>query len=210
MRNNFINRQFKYSYHHATVILIAINVFMFILTNNYPRLLSYLALNPINVRFNHAYWQFITYMFVHANFSHLFNNMLSLLIFSVALERSIGTKEYVLYYMFTGVFAGLASYITFLLTGSWFTYLLGASGAVYAVLLLFAVVFPSARVFIFGLIPIRAPVLVAFYFIVEFSLSVVGANDGIAHYCHLFGLLFGLIYIKVRMRMKPLRRWGLL
>ena len=146
-------------------------------------------------------------MFVHANVSHLFNNMLSLLVFSIILERAIGTKEFLLYYLLCGTLAGIASYFAYLALGA-NVVLLGASGAVYAVMLLFAVMFPQARLFFFGILPIRAPLLVLIFFLIEFFSQF--AYDGVAHATHLFGMLFGYIYIRVRLRIKPLRAWGLL
>lgn len=207
VRNSIINRQFRYCYHYGALILILINIGVYMVTTIYPGIIYYLSMVPSFVHNYHWYWQFFTYMFVHANFSHLFSNMLSLLLFSFMLERAIGTKEFLLYYLLCGTLAGVASYFTYVFTGT-HAILLGASGAVYAVLLLFAVAFPSSRIFLFGILPIRAPLLVLVYFIIEFFGQF--AYDGVAHATHLFGMLFGYIYIRVRMRIKPLRVWGLL
>ena len=207
VRNSIINRQFKYSYNYGALILILINVGVYLITTVYPRLMYYLAMVPAFVHYNHWYWQFFTYMFVHGSFSHLFSNMLSLLIFSIALERAIGTKEFILYYLLCGTLAGVSTYGMDLLTGSG-SILLGASGATYAILLLFAVIFPSSIIFIFGIIPVRAPLLVLIYFAIEFFRQF--SYDGIAHLTHLFGMLFGYLYIRIRLRIKPLRVWGLI
>ena len=82
--------------------------------------------------------------------------------------------------------------------------ILAYNGALYAVMLLFAIFFPDAVVFVFGIIPMRAITLVIFYFIIEFASSFL--SDGISHVTHLFGLFTGLLYILIRMRINPFRR----
>ena len=207
MKNSIINRQFRYSYHYSAIVLIFVNVAVYLLTTIYPNLVYYLSMVPSFVLYKHYYWQFFTYMFVHGNFAHLFGNMLSLLIFSIMLERTIGTKEFLLYYFLCGTLAGIASFVSYLIAGT-NVVLLGASGAVYAVMLLFAVVYPQARIFLFGILPIRAPILVLLYFAIEFFSQF--AYDGVAHATHLYGMLFGYLYIRIRMRIKPLKVWGLM
>ena len=86
--------------------------------------------------------------------------------------------------------------------------ILGASGALYGIMLLFSVLFPSAVVYVFGIIPMRAPVLVIIYFLIDFFGQF--RSDGTAHLVHLSGLLFGLLYIMIRMKINPLRQWGLI
>ena len=208
MRNTIINRRFKYNFVNVSAILIIVNVACFILENIFQALPYYLSMVPIYIHFRHWYWQFFTYMFSHVSFWHLFSNMLGLFIFGVIVERNVGSKEFLLYYLLTGTAAGVASYFSYLYSGSVFTVVLGASGALYAVMLLFAVLFPSAVVYVFGIIPIRAPVLVLVYFLIDFFGQF--RADGTAHLVHLYGLLFGLIYILVRMRINPLRSWGLM
>lgn len=208
MGNSIINRRFKYTDVNATAILIIINVAVFILQNLFSNLPYILSLVPIYVKFKHWYWQFFTYMFSHVEFWHLFSNMLGLYIFGRIVEKSIGSREFLLYYLLTGTLAGFASYFFYLYKGSIFTVVLGASGALYAVMLMFSVLFPSAVVFVFGIIPMRAPVLVLLYFFIDFFGQF--RTDGTAHLVHLTGLLFGLIYIVVRMKINPLKRWGLM
>ena len=168
MRNTIINRRFKYNFVNVSAILIIINVACFILENIFQALPYYLSMVPIYIHFRHWYWQFFTYMFSHVSFWHLFSNMLGLFIFGVIVERNVGSKEFLLYYLLTGTAAGVASYFSYLYSGSVFTVVLGASGALYAVMLLFAVLFPSAVVYVFGIIPMRAPVLVLVYFLIDF------------------------------------------
>jgi membrane associated rhomboid family serine protease len=155
----------------------------------------------------HGYiWQFFTYMFVHGGFSHIFFNMLSLFIFGTMVEQRVGSKEFLLFYLLTGVVSGILSFLCYLAAGT-NVVLVGASGAIYGVLLMFAVFYPYARVFIFGLIPIRAPVLVVLYAFIELSSQVFGAGGNVAHLTHLSGLLFAYLYCRIRMKINPIDVW---
>ena len=85
--------------------------------------------------------------------------------------------------------------------------LIGASGALYAVMLLFSVIYPRARILLFGVLPIRAPVLVLLYFCIELFSQVGSYGGGIAHMTHLSGLVFAYLYCLIRLRMNPWRAW---
>lgn len=203
---NILNRKFQYSFWNTNMIIVALNVLVFFISNYvYPYLTYMLALMPLRIIAEpSSCYTFVSYMFVHGSIYHLFSNMLGLVIFGTILERRIGSKEYLLFYFLTGTLSGVLSFLFYYLTGSYFVFLLGASGALYAVMLLFAVFFPDAMVFVFGIIPMRAITLVVFYFIIEFASSF--ASDGISHITHLFGLLAALLYIMIRMRINPFRR----
>ena len=206
MRNTILNRKFHYSYWNVTSIFIAINFIMFCLTGFlFPSLKYIFSLVPSYILYRHYYWQFLTYMFTHATVSHFIFNMLSLYIFGTAVERRIGSREFLLYYLLTGVLSGVASYAMFYMANT-NTVLLGASGAIYALLMLFSVLYPRSVIYVFGLIPVQAPLLIILYFIIEL-ISGLTAHDGVAHMTHLSGLVFGLLYIVVRMRMNPLKEW---
>lgn len=206
MRNTILNRKFPYSYWNVTSIFIAINFIMFCLTGFlFPSLKYIFSLVPSYILYRHYYWQFLTYLFTHATVSHFIFNMLSLYIFGTAVERRIGSREFLLYYLLTGVLSGVASYAMFYMANT-NTVLLGASGAIYALLMLFSVLYPRSVIYVFGLIPVQAPVLIILYFIIEL-ISGLTAHDGVAHMTHLSGLVFGLLYILIRMRMNPLKEW---
>lgn len=206
MKNTIINRKFVYTYNNVTAILVALNIAVFCITYFlFPRLTYTLALVPSSVYYGHSYWQFVTYMFTHGSISHLLFNMLSLYIFGTAVERRVGSKEFLLYYMLTGTLCGLASYGVYYLANT-NVVLLGASGAIYALLMLFSVLYPRAVIYVFGIIPVPAPVLIILYFVIELFFGMM-SFDGVAHMTHLFGLVFGLLYILIRMRLNPLREW---
>ena len=116
--------------------------------------------------------------------------MLSLYIFGTAVERRIGSREFTLYYLLCGTLCGVASYAMYYLANT-NVVLLGASGAIYALLILFSALYPRAVIYVFGIIPVQAPLLIIIYFVIELAGGLF-SYDGVAHMTHLFGLLFAL------------------
>lgn len=208
MKNSIINRQFRYKNINSWVFILAVNVIVYLAIQLFSNIVYYTSLVPLYVYFKHYYWQFFTYMFTHASFWHLLSNMFALFVFAPVIERKIGTGEFLLFYILVGVLSGVASYFTYWYSGMYYTVLLGASGAIYGLMFLFTMLFPEAVLLIFGLIPIRAPLLILIYFFIDFF--GMFSTDGVAHLVHLYGLLFALIYSVIRMRMNPLKKWGLL
>ncbi len=145
---------------------------------------------------NFAPYQFVTYMFLHGGFSHLFFNMFALWMFGRVMEQVWGTKRFLLYYFVCGIGAGIVQEIG-QLAGLIPTYAMtiGASGAVYGMLLAFGMTFPNERLFIIPIpFPIKAKYFVMFYALVEI-IEGFSARDGVAHFAHLGGMLFGLLLI---------------
>jgi membrane associated rhomboid family serine protease len=188
--------------------LIGINILVFLLQEALPRLFyfdltTYAALNPVLVVHYRMVWQFVSYMFTHGGISHLLFNMLALFIFGTQVERRMGSREFLLYYMATGILAGVFSFVVYWFTGSYRVFLLGASGAVFAVQLAYAVLFPDAMVFLWGILPLRAPVMVLGFTAVELFSQVFGRGNGVAHLTHLAGFAFGWVYFRVRFGISP-------
>jgi len=200
----FLQRPLRYSYYNATIFLIAVNVLVFVVTWLAPRAGVYLALIPAYVVQGGAWWQVVTYMFVHGGFQHIFFNMLALFLFGIQLEQRMGSTEFLLYYFFSGVGAGLATVLVNNATGIGGVPVVGASGAIFGLLLAFASFFPDARIFIFGILPIRAPVAVLLYAGIEIVLQFWNSRSGVAHLTHLAGLAFGYLYLLVRFRINPI------
>jgi len=214
---NFLRKPFRYQYFNATLTIIVITVAAHLL-------LSYLGINRLifglNVAgfvYNHFIWQPFTYLFVHGDFTHLFFNMLALLIFGIQLEKALGSKEFILLYFVTGVLSGLFSILIYFLLGKmelshgfqpsfFYVSLIGASGAIYAILFAFAVFFPRSKIFIWGIIPLPAPVMVLVYAVIEF-LSQFSMANNVAHMTHLAGFAFAWLYFILRMGIHPLRIW---
>lgn len=206
---------------------------------------------------NFHVWQFVTYMFMHANFSHIFFNMFALWMFGAAVENTWGTKRFLIYYFITGLGAALVHYLItffqihpmltllnqFLDSPSLETYrylaenakdirfhdmlsnnlmvlqqnpgsldeivnitanakaqyldsfnIIGASGAVYGVLLAFGMQFPNDYIYVYFMLPIKAKWFVIIYGVIEL-VTGLSTSDGVAHFAHLGGMLFGIVVI---------------
>lgn len=205
--NKLLRRQFRYTYANYTLYLIMINFFVFFLTYINRRILIYVAMIPGLVIEQGYIWQVFTYMFAHANLQHIIFNMIGLFFFGTQIERKMGSKEFLLFYLLTGTLAGIFSFFLYLFTGGYGVILLGASGAVFAVLFAFAVFFPYARIFIFGILPIRAPVLVLAYTAIEIFSQITRTTSGVAHLTHLAGFGFAYLYFRIRFKTDPIEVW---
>ncbi len=141
-------------------------------------------------------YQFVTYMFLHGSLTHLFFNMFALWMFGCVIERVWGSRKYLAYYLICGLGAGLCQELVQFLMGS-YSLTIGASGAVYAILLAFGMTFPEERMFVFPLpIPIKAKWFVMGYVCIELFLAINSSGDGVAHVAHLGGMLFGFLLIR--------------
>ncbi|MEX2528413.1 MAG: rhomboid family intramembrane serine protease [Gemmatimonadota bacterium] len=135
-------------------------------------------------------WGLVTYMFVHGDFWHLFMNMLVLFFFGPPLEQQWGSREFIKYYLVCGLGGVLLSFL-FVSNP-----ILGASAAVYGVMLAFAVLWPEAPIYVWGIFPVKAKWLVGVLFLVTFLSAFGGAGGGIAHFAHLGGLVAGFLYLR--------------
>jgi len=201
-----VRRPLRYSYRSLSIWLIAINVLVFALEYLLPATADYLAMSPSLVLAG-AIWQPFTYMFAHENLTHLLVNMLGLLFFGPAVEKELGSREFLLYYLLSGLLAGLFSLGAYLLVGAYNVALLGASGAIFAVLLAFATLQPNSQILIWGIVPIRAPIMVIGYALIELVSQVIGAPGNVAHVTHLAGFGFGWLYFLARFGVNPWRRF---
>jgi len=205
MKSLNLLKPLPYKYYNSALWLIGINVLVFFFTSVSPNLTVYLSLSPVFILRGNAYWQFLSYMFTHANFSHILFNMLGIFFFGTQVERKMGSSEFLVFYFFSGIGAGLFSFIVYLITGSYNVLLLGASGAVYSILLAFAVYFPSANIYLFGLLPVRAPLLVVGYAAIEIFSQLFSFRSGVAHLTHLAGFGFAFIYFIFRQGINPIK-----
>ena len=172
--------------------IIWICVGMSVLTYlNEPLMARLFALNPIT--FITKPWQLVTYMFMHGGFGHLFFNMYTLYIFGSVLELVWGTKKFLLFYFVTGIGAALVHILVQYLTGS-FALTVGASGAIYGILMGYAMLYPdSIMTLIFPPISLKAKWFVLIFAGIELLLGITGTQAGVAHFAHLGGLIFGLL-----------------
>lgn len=210
----------------VTTNLIIINMLMlaadFVLGRKGIDLSDWLGLHYFDAPHYHT-WQAVTYMFMHANFEHLFFNMFSLYMFGRLLEMAWGAQRFLIYYLVCGVGAAIVQQVAWRygLVGDWlhqiqledpdFTYgqlmlegtkylnrlvTVGASGSIFGILLAFGMMFPNAQIFLlFPPMPLKAKWLVIGYGLIELFCGVAGSGDGVAHFAHLGGMLFGFLLI---------------
>ncbi len=201
---SFLRRPLRYSYYDATIILIVLNVLMYLVARLRVVDLSYLYLIPDLVLQNGDWWQLVTYMFIHAGFWHILFNMLALFMFGIQLERRMGSSEFLVFYFVCGIGAGLATVLINSASGLGMVAVVGASGAIVGLLLGFASFFPDARIFIFGILPMRAPTAVLAFAGLEVIFLVTNTMSGVAHLTHLAGIAFAYLYLVVRYGINPI------
>ncbi len=156
-------------------------------------------------------WQPVTYMFLHdqSGIGHLFFNMFALWMFGSVIERTWGEKKYLLYYLVTGIGAGIVQQVVWhmamtpeLMVYSNWLITIGASGAVFGILLAFGMLYPNVPMYImFVPIPVKAKWVVIGYGVIELFAGIGGWQSGVAHFAHLGGMLFGLLLILLWRRM---------
>jgi membrane associated rhomboid family serine protease len=191
----------------AIKLLVIANVVMFLLTLAVPEMIIALGVVPRSVVEGFAIWQLVTYMFLHGGVGHILFNMLSLWMFGTDLERTWGTRFFTKYYFVTGIGAALTTLLWSLspLPGAASLYdsvMIGASGAVYGVLLAYGLYFPH-RTIMYLVFPIQAKYYVMIAGAIVFLSSAGGVGGGVAHTAHLGGLVVGYLYLK-GLRFRPL------
>ena len=163
-----------------------------------PMIPSGLGLVPNQVVTQGMVWQLVSYMFLHGGVMHVLLNMFYLVMFGSELERWWGSREFLKYYFICGVGAGVIHVIT--------TYVfdlnphiptIGASGAVFGVLIAYGMAFPTRRILLWFVIPVSARALVAIAAFIELAMTVeYRGGDGVARFAHLGGMLVGYLYLK--------------
>jgi membrane associated rhomboid family serine protease len=142
-------------------------------------------------------WTFVSYMFVHGGLLHLLANMLMLFVFGTTVEGRMGSRNFLIYYLFCGIGAAVFSLLLagIMPVGAF----VGASGAVLGVAVAFAMFWPDAELIVFPIpVPIKARTLVIGLVALDILASQLWPNDGIAHLAHVGGALFGYIYFRVQ------------
>ncbi len=177
--------------------LFLVNVLMFIATliSREFMIMTFSAFYPASPFFR--IWQVVTYLFMHGNFWHLFVNMWGLLMFGAALERAIGPKKYLLFFFLTGLGALAIHFGVQYLQGTNLNVpTLGASGAIYGILIGYAMLYPNDMwTLLFPPVTLKAKWFVVIFIAIELFTGVTGTLDGIAHFAHLGGALVGFLLI---------------
>jgi len=190
--------------------LLISNIAIFILTFFADRAgfggpLVFLKLIPVAVVKDFFIWQLASYAFLHQGFGHIIWNMLALWMFGADIERIWGTRRFVQFYFFCAVGSGICVVIAnYLLPwGNPNIPTIGSSGAIFGILLVYAMMFPDRDILFGLLIPIKVKYFVMIVGAVAF-LSSFGVNTGVSNFAHLGGLLFGYLYLKTpRMQFDP-------
>ncbi len=150
-------------------------------------------------------WTALTYMFVHTSFGHLFTNMLVVFFFGPPLESRWGGRFFLRYYIACGLGGALFSVLLYSLVGP--TAMIGASGAIFGLLLAFALNWPDAKIYLYFLFPVPAKWFVAVLGVFALFATAGGGGGGVAHWAHLGGLATGFVYLKFGERLgRSLRR----
>jgi len=183
----------------VTFLLIAINVITFLLFTIFIAYkilpLDAIAIKPANILHGQYLWTFLTSMFMHAGFFHLFVNMLSLMFIGGFIEKIIGRKRYFWFYMISGLAAAaLFVLLSLIFTADMNTFAVGASGAIFGIAGLMMVLTPNIPMYVMFIpIPIKAKYAIPGLLVVMWFISVT-AGIPIGNTAHLGGLLAGLIY----------------
>jgi len=156
---------------------------------------AYLGLVPARVTQEQMLWQFVTYMFLHGSVFHIFFNMLTLFMFGNELERYWGTHRFLIYYFITGVGAGVCSWLVAMNNGA---SIIGASGAIYGLLLAYGLTYPNRIVYLNFLLPLKVKWLVLIMGAMAFLSSISGSESGVANIAHLGGMVIGYLFLKGR------------
>lgn len=158
-----------------------------------PPIVLYFGLTPSSVFKDFYFWQLLTYMFLHGGLFHLLFNMLALFMFGCEMERHWGSQRFLRYYLITGIGAGLCVFLT---PSAYFLPTLGASGAIYAVLLAYGLTFPDRIIYMYMIFPLPAKYFVMIIGGIAFLSALSAGNSGISNVAHLGGMVFGYLYMK--------------
>ncbi len=159
----------------------------------------YFALNPIigfdrfGEPYNFQVWQLITYQFLHGSFGHIFFNMLMLWMFGMEIENIWGSRKFLAFYLISGIGGGLTQILFAPIFTGALAPTIGASAAVFGVMVAFAMMFPNRYIYIYFLIPVKAKYLIAFLILIE--LMSVSGFTFIAHLAHIGGAVTAAIFI---------------
>ncbi len=199
----------------AVKYLIIINFAVFILQHILkPTFSLYFSLIPHSVLYDFAIWQLFTYMFLHWGVFHILINMFVLWAFGTELERTWGTREFLKYYFICGVGAGIIQLIfnAWVFPENHMSSVAGASGAIFGLLLAFALLFPDREIYLllFFVLPVRIQAKYLAMGAAAISLFFgffANGNNQVAHFAHLGGMLVGLIYLKLDWRLHAVSAW---
>jgi membrane associated rhomboid family serine protease len=161
------------------------------------------GLTPSLVTRNLYLWQLVTYLFLHGGFFHILINMFFLWMFGAELENRWGSRQFLKYYFITGIGAGIVSILAEPFSN---IPTIGASGAVYGILLAYGMIFPERYVYVYFLFPVKVKYLVGFLAVLAFLATLSSPGSTVAHIAHLGGMLVGFLYLKGWLTLSLIRK----
>ncbi|MEM5878343.1 MAG: rhomboid family intramembrane serine protease [Candidatus Aenigmatarchaeota archaeon] len=186
-----------------TWLILLANIIVFIFSF-IPSVFKFLALTPTEAIAG-KYWQFFTFMYVHGSFEHILLNMFALVVFGPRIESELGKVKFFIFYTAAGIFSGI---FHILLSGISSVPLIGASGAIFAILTAFGLFYPKDIIYVNLLIPVPAFIYVIIIGILQFVYAISGAQPGISNFGHLGGMIAAFVMIKfLGFNKKKVRYW---
>ena len=216
MRYQYSSREFKHTLSknplllpNGVKLLIVINIVVFILMELSGQkyiFFQLFGLVPRSVIQEYKIWQMFTYLFIHGGFIHILFNMFVLWMFGKSLEADWNKNEFLLFYFVCGIGAG---FITVLSSTNSIIPVVGASGAIYGVLVAYGFTYPNRIVYLYGLFPLKVKYMVLGLGIIAFFASLSASKSTVSHITHLSGMVIGVIYILINFKMKNIRLWSI-
>ncbi len=192
----------------AVKSLLIANAVVFIITLFIPwhiRLLNttvsgwnlYFGLVPVLINHRFMVWQFFTYMFLHGGFGHILLNMFALWMFGTELEYNWGHRDFLKFYLICGVGGGVLVWLTSMVGfSSPAAPTIGASGAIFGILLAYGMMWPDRPIFVFGILPMKALHFVIIFGAINLMQGLSRSGGGVAYFAHVGGLITGFVYLK--------------
>jgi membrane associated rhomboid family serine protease len=219
----FFQRPLPYAFYNATLILVILNVVVFLLRFITPHLFeTYMYIDQVQglvspdqnlfVLFpnwpmvGQRPWTLVTALFIHQDPMHIIFNMLALLMIGSVVERKMGSHEFLLFYFVCGILDNVLLTLLYPLLGM-NSAVLGASGAIFAVMLAFGTFFPTSTVLLMFVIPVKAYIMVLGLIAFSIIAALTGIMGNVSHLGHLSGVLFGFLYLLVRLRTNPIKEF---
>ena len=186
-------------------LLIIINIAVFILmelSGQKNILFQMFGLVPRAVLQEYKLWQTFTYLFLHGGFIHILFNMFILWMFGKDLEVDWGKNEFLIFYFICGIGSGIITVFTSINS---FVPVVGASGAIYGVLVAYGLTYPNRMVYLYGVFPLKVKYMVLGLGVIAFFASLSASQSTVSHITHLSGMIIGIIYIVFNFRWKNIR-----
>ena len=214
MRYQYSSPGFRQSFNRPTIsipsgvkFLLIVNIVVFVLvelSGQQSLLFRTFGLVPSLVWSKFKIWQLFTYLFIHGGIFHIFFNMFVLWMFGKDLENQWGKMEFLLFYFVCGIGAGL---ITVLFNVNSIVPIVGASGAIYGLLLAYGFTYPNQMVYMYGLFPLKVKYMVLGLGAIAFFASLSASQSNVSHITHLSGMIIGLIFIYFNINWKVIKLW---